>query len=211
VRGVRRADPRRRAVHLVRAALVLAAVLSAAAYARSYAPIYDPVGNARYLHCLLVSTPAFLWPVAVLLRNPARVLRVAVGGVLAVAAAFVVWAVVAAAVVVPLDRDTGRLRAELITTLERDGITRVRSDYWTCHWLTFLSRERIVCAVLNDDLTPGFDRDPRWATAVRADPDAPYLGRFYTVFDANLRAGLRARNIPVTQVELNGWWLYRPV
>jgi uncharacterized membrane protein len=208
-RGLRRSDRPLRTVHWGRLALVVAAVGSVVAYARSYAAIYDPIGNARYLHCLLVSTPVVVGTVAAASRS-GRASRAAAIALTAAAVVGAVWASVTAVAVIPADRDAVRTRSALIATLERDGVTRVYSDYWTCHWLTFLSRERVMCAVLGDDLRPGYDRHPRWAAAVRASADAAYLGQFYTAFDARLRAGLEATGVPVTTLELDGFWLYRP-
>jgi hypothetical protein len=183
VRGIRSADRPQWTVLCARLALVVAAAGSAVAYARSYAAIYDPIGNARYLHCLLVSTPVIVGTVAHALRSgrtlsSGRAFRAAAGSLVAAAVAGAVWASVAAVATVPAGRDAVRVRDGLIATLERAGVTRVYSDYWTCHWLTFLSRERIMCAVLGDNLQPGYDRHPRWAAAVRGAPDAAYLGQF---------------------------------
>lgn len=205
-----RSDRPNRTVHWGRLALVVAAAGSVIAYARSYAAIYDPIGNARYLHGLLVSTPVTVGTVAVALRSGARVLRPAAAALTAAAAVSAVWASVAAVAIIPAGRDAARTRADLIAALQRDGVTRVYSDYWTCHWLTFLTRERIMCAVLGDDLRPGYDRHPRWAAAVRASADPAYLGQVHSVFDARLRAGLEATGVPVTRIELDGFWLYRP-
>lgn len=214
-RGIRTSDRPQRTLQCARLALVVAAAASAVAYARSYAAIYDPVGNARYLHCLLVSTPVLLGPMAHALRSDRTrpsglALRAAAVALVAAATAGAVWASVAAVDTVPAGRDAVRTRAALIATLEQHGVTRVYSEYWTCHWLTFLSRERIMCAVLGDNLQPGYDRHPQWAAAVRSAPDAAYLGQFYTEFDARLRAGLEATGVPVTKTELDGFWLYEP-
>jgi hypothetical protein len=214
VRGVRGGDRPVRTVHWGRLALVVAAAAAVFAYARSFAAVYDPIGNARYLHCLLVSTPVLVGTVGAAFRHArppwsARVLRPAAGALVAAVVVGAVWASAAAVANLPRDREAVRTRAALIAALESRGVTRVYSDYWTCHWLTFLSRERVMCAVLGDDLRPGYDRNPRWAAAVRASSDPAYLGQFYTGFDARLRAGLEATGVPVTRTELDGFWLYR--
>ena len=58
--------------------------------------------------------------------------------------------------------------------LERLGVTRIYSDYWTCDRVIFQSQERILCSVLDDDLRPGLNRYPAYAASVAADPRAAY-------------------------------------
>jgi hypothetical protein len=65
----------------------------------------------------------------------------------------------------------------LLDHLRSAGTTRLYTDYWTCNALAFLSREQIVCAVLNEDLTTGFDRVRSYRTQVAAAPHAPYVFR----------------------------------
>src|SRR5205814_2434585 len=62
VAGLRRSTGAERLTHLTRLALLAGAVLTIAAYVRSGSAVQDPVESSRYLHCLLVSTPAVLWP-----------------------------------------------------------------------------------------------------------------------------------------------------
>lgn len=141
-----------------RLAMVVAALLSLAAYACSDAAGSTPVESARYLSCLLISLPAALWPLwAAAARRPGPVRAAAVGGLSAVAAT----ALVATAALVaraPSISDSADRRGELVAALRQLGVTRVYSDYWTCNGITFATRERIVCAVLGDNLGPGYDR-----------------------------------------------------
>ncbi|HEX6674400.1 MAG TPA: hypothetical protein VF486_05170 [Actinomycetes bacterium] len=71
-------------------------------------------------------------------------------------------------------RRSERERDALAGALLRRGITRVHTDYWTCDRLAFQTRERIVCAVVGDDLRPGHDRYPPYRPAVEADPGAAW-------------------------------------
>jgi hypothetical protein len=63
----------------------------------------------------------------------------------------------------------------LIQNLLRIGATRIYSDYWTCNNLTFRSQELIICATLDDQLQPGFDRYIAYRSAVRAAPHPAYV------------------------------------
>src|SRR2546421_1742779 len=63
VAGVRRSTGAARMADLTRLAMLGGGALTILAYVRSGSSVQDPVESARYLHCLLVSTPAVLWPV----------------------------------------------------------------------------------------------------------------------------------------------------
>jgi hypothetical protein len=38
----------------------------------------------------------------------------------------------------------------------------VQGEYWTCNWISWLSDERTVCGVLDDDMSQGHNRLPYW-------------------------------------------------
>jgi hypothetical protein len=46
----------------------------------------------------------------------------------------------------------------LVRHLVDIGVTRIYSEYWTCNRIIFRSQERVICASLNEQLGPGFDR-----------------------------------------------------
>ncbi len=51
----------------------------------------------------------------------------------------------------------------------------IYSDYWTCNRLIFLSNERIICSVLDTNLSPGQNRYARYAQIVQQDPSSAYV------------------------------------
>ncbi len=55
------------------------------------------------------------------------------------------------------------------------GIKHVKSDYWSCYNISFLSGERVICQVVSDDLMPGYNRPPHYKEIVKADPHASYV------------------------------------
>jgi 4-amino-4-deoxy-L-arabinose transferase-like glycosyltransferase len=74
------------------------------------------------------------------------------------------------------------------------GITHIYSDYWTCDRLIFQSQEHLICAVVNDNLTPGHNRYLPYRSIVDADPNAAYAFRVHTLPDvtfAQHRAAMR--------------------
>ena len=78
---------------------------------------------------------------------------------------------------------------DLARRLEAAGETRVYSEFWTCYRLIFLSDERVVCSVLNPDLS---QRPSRWApydALVAATPGAAYVFPLRTRQAVNLLAG----------------------
>ncbi|MET8199118.1 hypothetical protein [Micromonospora taraxaci] len=204
----------------VRLALVLAAVATVGAYTVSSSAGLTPVESSRYLSCLLISLPALLWPVWTVARDGLRqvadgrrgvrtTLARSVAVVLLVAtvgtAAHATWR---AAQTAPATRAAEARHAELVSTLRQLGVRHVRAGYWTCNRLTFASAERVVCAVVDDDLLPGFDRYPAYRREVdeAAAPAwvAPAGSPLADVLDERQRAG----NLDL--VTIDGWRIYLP-
>src|SRR5205807_655014 len=53
--------------------------------------------------------------------------------------------------------------------------TRIYSEYWTCNRIIFASNERIICASLNENLGPGFNRYLPYLDIVKTDPHPAYV------------------------------------
>ncbi|MGW4942287.1 glycosyltransferase family 39 protein [Actinoplanes sp. NPDC004185] len=181
VRALRRCAPEERSAQVYsRLAMLTAAGLTVAAFAAGSTPGVAPANNFRYIIGVLVATPAViasLWG----LRSVAP----RVGGPLRAAALGFV-AITLALGTVQAYRDSARGPGEadsrqLIDALLGEGVTHIYSGYLDCNRLTFISGERIVCAVLFGDavngLRPGFDRYLPYRTEVRADPRAAYVFR----------------------------------
>ncbi|MEU7654893.1 hypothetical protein AB0C41_23085 [Micromonospora taraxaci] len=204
----------------VRLALVLAAVATVGAYTVSSSAGLTPVESSRYLSCLLISLPALLWPVWTVARDGLRqvadgrrgvrtTLARSVAVVLLVAtvgtAAHATWR---AAQTAPATRAAEARHAELVGTLRQLGVRHVRAGYWTCNRLTFASAEQVVCAVVDDELRPGFDRYPAYRREVdeAAAPAwvAPAGSPLADVLDERQRAG------DLDLVTIDGWRIYLP-
>lgn len=205
----------RRVAQVGRLALVAAALLTILLYLRSPAAALTPIESGRYLSCLLVSTPAALWPLwslasRLIARPPWRV-RAAAAAAAAVLAAVLVAAVAATVTAVGTVgeiRANDRANEDVIGYLDSHGVTRVYGEYWTCNRLTFATRERIVCAVLADDLTPGFDRHPPYREMVRAAPDPGYVVLNGSPLDRNLAGRLAGH--PVEARTFGNFRVYLP-
>ncbi|MEU7847421.1 hypothetical protein AB0B69_08450 [Micromonospora parva] len=206
----------------VRLALVLAALATLGAYTVSSAAGLTPVESSRYLSCLLISLPALLWPVWTVARRglrPAATGRHGVGSTVARSVAVVLLATTVgtaahatwrAVETVGATRAAEARHAELVSTLRQLGVRHVRAGYWTCNRLTFATAERVVCAVVDDNLRPGFDRYPAYrrevdgatAPAWVAPAGSPLAG----VLDERQRVAPGSLDL----VTIEGWRIYLP-
>lgn len=229
VRQLRRAtDRRERMLAVARLALLGAAVLTLVSYARSAAAGQTPVESARYLHGLLISLPALLWPLWIAgtghrpgsgsgsgVRNVG--LRVAGGTVLAGFLATALFATTALIAHSPAYADQADRHRQLVAALRDLGVRHMYSDYWTCNLTTFATREEIVCAVLADtqqpgeELRPGLDRYRAYPERVAAADDPVYVQVADTDRDRSTAAWLTAAGIRYETATVAGYHIYRPV
>jgi hypothetical protein len=163
-----------------RLAMLISAGLTTAAYAASPTPGIAPANNVRYLVGILVATPALiasLWALHPAAPTISRTLRLSALGLVVLTLA---------TGTVQAFRDATHDRGEdtslqFIRALQDNGISRIYAGYFDCGRLTFISREKIICAVLfqgpDDSLRRGFDRYMPYRAAVEADPRAAYVFR----------------------------------
>ncbi|GHO53604.1 hypothetical protein [Ktedonobacter robiniae] len=170
---------RRQVIHL---ALLISAVITFYLYAFSSAPIDWPGIHARYLIGFLVATPAIFWPlwqgfisVQARLRTLVQVRRVVCGALLALVGALLVVGSVDAYTEAPAISANNARDMALINTLLSHRVSHIYSDYWTCNKIMFLSNERVICAVVNDQLQDSHNRYHRYYDVVSADPKAAYV------------------------------------
>ncbi len=98
----------------------------------------------------------------------------------------------------------------LVDTLGALGVRHVRGGYWTCNRLTYATGENVVCAVVEDDLRPGFDRLPAYRREVAADPDAAWVAQAGSPLAARLDARLGPEPGALDVVTVAGWRIYLP-
>jgi 4-amino-4-deoxy-L-arabinose transferase-like glycosyltransferase len=162
-----------------RLCLLASALLAIGAYSASSAPLGMPASHARYLIGLLIVTPAILWPLwgglTALPWSRAR-LRISINAALLglVAASFLLGTALTFGDV-PSAQAADQQQTTLINGLLRIGATRIYTDYWTCDGAAFLSQERIICGVVDNNLQPSHNRDPHYYAIVSADPHAAYV------------------------------------
>ncbi len=187
--------------HVIRQAarlmLLVSALLTVLQFVTSNAAALYPLTSSRYLLCLLLALPALLFPLFRLHRSKEQdssqedghqPKTVSMGhrlrNAFAPALALALLALLATTFLIgtlgtlseiPGVNVTHTQQVQLDALLLRLGITRIYSEYWTCNRMIFQTRERIICASLNDTLGQGFDRYLPYRKIVRATPHPAYV------------------------------------
>ena len=214
-----RGERREMVLLAARLCMLAGAGLAIVAYAVSSAPLGMPQSHARYLIGLLIVTPAIIWPLwqgfslttwllprarfRVIASRPPRG-RPPQGGPLHVAAPLVgvgLLGLVAASFLlgtaltfsdVPSAQAADQQQSALINGLLGNGVTRIYTDYWTCDRVAFMSQERIICVVLDNNLQPTHNRNPHAYGIVSADPHAAYVFTVNSIQSQTLEQRLQA-------------------
>jgi hypothetical protein len=165
--------------------LLLAAILTIALFAHSSNAALRP-WSTRYMIGLLVATPALLWP----LWNGINIYlpRFSVSARLALLTKFLRRALLVSLVclfaaemlhnaiiqmpMVTLDNAQGNA---ITHDLVQMGVTHIYSGYWQCDRFIFLTQEKLICAAVSDDMSPGWTRYQPYYDIVHADPNAAYV------------------------------------
>lgn len=208
-----------------RLVLVIAAALSLLAYAISAAAGSTPVESSRYLSCLLISLPVLLWPLwsaatggrwqpgvrngtdAIVRNRP--IVRNAARVVLAAVAVSMLAATAAVLAEAPAMSRAAEQRRELVATLDRLSVSHFYTEYWTCNTIIFATRERLVCAVIRDDLHAGWDRYPPYRTSVEGADRPAYVLPAGSPLSAAVAAELARTGVPVTRTGAAGYDIYQ--
>jgi hypothetical protein len=208
-------------------ALVAAGGLTVAAYARSPAAATTPLFSARYLATLQLSLPAVLWPLWRVANRSGRALRwsaresgsarragalgVVAASVLSALAATMLVATVALVAQVRMIGQQERQERTLAAAVQRAGVRYVYGGYWTCNRLTFITQERVICAVLGEDLHPGQDRYQAYAQQVNAAARPAFIFPVDTAPDVAFRTYLRHHDVKTIVTEAEGYRIYQPM
>lgn len=192
----------------MRLVLVAGALLTVVSYARNASAAESPIESARYLSCLLVSTPAWIEPIWLFLGAVTRPVwqRVAAAVPLVGAAVMAIFATVALAVHVPVYAAGTADQKTVLEALARDQITRMYADYWTCDWVAYQTGEQRICAVLGDDMNKGFNRYAPYWDRVQQSAYAAYLAPIGSGLDSSLAAAL-----PQNPIRAANYHIYLPV
>lgn len=151
----------------------------------TYSPVsaLEPWTNSRYLFCLLVTTPAIIAPLwehvsafNVTSSWKTKLLAAFNGTILLYIAVILLMGFVnIEKKAVPLTQAVNQQQEALLSDLLRIHATHIYSEYWTCDRLTFLSNERIICAVVTNHIEYGYNRyEPYWSIVTK-DPHSFYI------------------------------------
>jgi 4-amino-4-deoxy-L-arabinose transferase-like glycosyltransferase len=201
-----------RALQGCRLAVLGAAGLTTFLYMVSPAPALSPRPSSRYLIDLWIAVPCL---VAVLLAPWGRGFTSAILRSAGAAIIGVLLAVLAAGTVdtfhqIAFTRWQTWEENALVRNLERVGATRIYTDYWTCDRIVYQSRERIVCAVLNERLQSSEDRYPTYRDMVRHDPRASYVFPVQTPYAAAIAQKMAHTGRRFRRFVFNFYVVYQP-
>lgn len=166
--------------------------------------------SARYLSGLAIAAPALLWPLRAATRDGRRAARITAIAVLVALLGTAAVATAGAVGAVPATHAEADRHRALVDTLDELGVRHTRAGYWTCNRLTFASGEDVVCAVVDDELRPGFDRYPAYRRAVDADDRAAWVAPVGSPLAARLDQRLGPDPGELAVVAVEGWRIYLP-
>ncbi|HEV2581199.1 MAG TPA: hypothetical protein VGT44_10145 [Ktedonobacteraceae bacterium] len=211
-----------RAVVLRYARLMLlgSAALTWLVFAMSQIAIDYPWGDHRYLIGLGVATPAVIWPLwlAITDRNskPTLLSRAQLTKVLsmvillAFAGALVIGTADTFEQMVSSTKATQQ-QQELADTLVRLHLRHIYSEYWTCDLVSFLTKEQVICSVLDEHLNPGVNRYLPYASMVAQDPNAAYIFPISSPQAQAFAARAAQSKQPYNVLQFDNYILYQPV
>jgi len=151
-------------------------------YAISPAAAVFPEPTARYLLCVLVATPAMLWPLwnekwlaRALTSRQTTLLLGAKGILLSLLLILFVMGTFLTFMQIPQAQNAYTQQDQLVQRLLTLDATRIYSEYWTCNRLTFQSEEKIICSALDEKLNAGFDRYAPYTDIVKNSNSPTYV------------------------------------
>lgn len=197
--------------------LLVSAGLTIVLYLRTPAPVTQPVDNARYLICILISTPALLWPLwqsAGKLSYDRR-WRQRVSALLSISLLLLISITLltrTAAVfkAIPDAQENFRQQHALAVGLLHMGATRIYTDYWTGNRLIFESHEQIIASDVKPDLTRYPDRYSPYTDIVRSAAHPVYVFCADCPQASALERYLISAKIPFQRVPLTNYLVYKP-
>ena len=175
-----------RAIVLRYARLMLlgSAALTWLVFTLSSSPIVFPWGNFRYLIGLGVATPAVLWPLwkvitarisTTIQLTPALLTPVLCAAILLAYAGSLAKGTVDTFNQASPSASVAQQQQVFAATLVRLHLRHIYSEYWTCDLVSFLTKEQVICSVLDENLNPGVNRYAPYVPIVASDPAAAYI------------------------------------
>jgi len=111
---------------------------------------------------------------------------------------------------IPIIQAGNQQQDALISNLLRLHATHIYSDYNTCNRLIFLTREQLICSVLDEHLQPGFDRYLPYRSIVRSDPRAAYVFREDSAQAIAFAQKIALSEASYQRFDFEGYVIYQP-
>ncbi len=90
------------------------------------------------------------------------------------------------------------------------GALHIYSGYWECDRFIFLTQEKIICSVVNEDMSAGLTRYAPYYAIVHADPSAAYVFPQNSTYERIFEEKIAYSNEQFQKIILDGYVVYRP-
>lgn len=170
-------EERQKAIRQYGRLIILAGVgMTLLLYASSPDPAVASTTTFRYLTCLLLALPVLLWPIWKSLRTRKFSVRWWLQAtLLLLVAGTLASGMVRTFLQIPSAQVYYQQQETVVQDLLNIHATRFYSDYWTCNVLIFLSKEKLICSTVDDNVRVIPNRYPGYAPLVRAAPHPAYV------------------------------------
>lgn len=206
----------------VQCALGVSGILTLLLFLRSDSPTIWPAIGSRYLIILWVIAPLVLWPLwkwashfkqAFSTWNIFRLgLSSISGGILTVILLIFCFGTARTLYEIPTAIQARQYEQGFIDGLQKAGITHIYGDYWTCNRLIFETRERVICAVIDENLQKGVTRGEQYFTTVSHDPQSSYVfSSGSTTIIAKIEQKLQQEKIHYHYFIIEGYTVIQPI
>jgi hypothetical protein len=109
---------------------------------------------------------------------------------------------------IPSDQKVYNNEQALIRDLLRVGATRIYSEYWTCNRLTFDTREKIICSVVDNNLRTGFNRYTPYIAMVQVSPHPAYVLPLGSSQVAAMQRRIASSHLQYKEYRFDGYVVY---
>ncbi|MGZ6280878.1 MAG: ArnT family glycosyltransferase [Ktedonobacteraceae bacterium] len=175
--------------------------------------------STRYLVGLLIATPAVLWPLCNGIGTGIRLfshrmthIRLTVlfrYTMLVLLLCLFTMEMLSTTTQIP-SIEARNVQDTIITRdLMRMGVVHIYSGYWECDRFVFLTQEKIICSVVNEDISAGLTRYAPYSAIVHADPGAAYVFTQNSAYEKNFEKRTYS-NTQFQKMVLDGYVVYRP-
>lgn len=205
-------------IYAGRLAVLGSAGLTIALYARSPVAAATPWPSGRYLFAVIIAIPAVMSPLLNVTTGIARATKwrslvwrsLRYGAIMFICLVFLAGTYKTFASVGGSIEQAHQEQQGLVNDLLRLGATRIYSDYWTCNVLILVSQERIICSVVNGDLSPGVDRYAPYRAIVQAAKHPTYVFPLDSPQSTAFAHGAVHSGTLYQQLVMDGYVMYRP-